>query len=390
MAYRCLAGLLFAFLLAVGRASAVTVTALALPYGLTVDPEGQTRQVSIGADRTVAAVSSEDMGRPRAFRWNPGGVRTTFHPLPVLTAPDRGEIPNTVFGAGGVAVGPDSVYVAATEPFSGAYSGVSFQTQRWVGGDARRWTLPGCAVDPVAKDQHVYAVDARGRVALTIDITGANSHLLMQDDRGAYAPHAFIVEGDRCRTLGRAVVFGLRGRWAAGYRGYFHGVPASTILNEAQQRMVAVRWRDGLSTELGDGVAYAVNAAGLAVGASALAGLCGSVLWVSEDHRTRRCEAPTPHALAWDVKGRKITLESRAARSVAYDVGDDGTAVGMLQDAGGKHYAFRWRAGRVQRLDDLTHPPGWRFESAYAIAPDGTIAGIGTYRGLATVFTWHE
>jgi len=34
--------------------------------------------------------------------------------------------------------------------------------------------------------------------------------------------------------------------------------------------------------------------------------------------------------------------------------------------------------GQLQRLDDLPHPPDWRFEAAYAIADDGTIAVIGT------------
>ncbi len=33
--------------------------------------------------------------------------------------------------------------------------------------------------------------------------------------------------------------------------------------------------------------------------------------------------------------------------------------------------------GQLQRLDDLPHPPDWRFEAAYAIADDGTIAVIG-------------
>jgi hypothetical protein len=37
-------------------------------------------------------------------------------------------------------------------------------------------------------------------------------------------------------------------------------------------------------------------------------------------------------------------------------------------------------------LEDLVHDPDWRFESAYAFGPDGSIAGIGVYRGTAAGF----
>ncbi len=76
------------------------------------------------------------------------------------------------------------------------------------------------------------------------------------------------------------------------------------------------------------------------------------------------------------------------ARSVAWDINEAGSVVGMLQSMSGRHYAFRWERGHLERLDDLPHPDGWRFESAYAIAPDGTILGVGTYHGVAMAFRW--
>jgi probable HAF family extracellular repeat protein/YD repeat-containing protein len=106
------------------------------------------------------------------------------------------------------------------------------------------------------------------------------------------------------------------------------------------------------------------------------------------DNVGRHYESAVPQALAWDARGRRIALVSRAKRSTAYDVADDGTVVGTLLAADGKHYAFRWREGHLERLDDLPHPPGWRFECAYSVATDGTIAGIGTHDGVATLFTW--
>ena len=292
----------------------------------------------------------------------------------MATSPDPGN-PGAPKGTGEIVAVPGGALVSASEAWSGAYSGVSYEVQRWAGEATRRWPLPPCAQPGDETDQHANAVDARGRVALTIDITGRGS-FSVHDDTGHYAPYAYVIDGRTCRALGRGVVLGLRDRWAAGYRGYLDGNVAPTILNQDRQRVIAVRWHDAVLSELGDGVAYGVTASGFAVGASARPG--GFPV------------EPTPHAIAWDARGRTIALEHGARRSVAYDVADDGTVVGMLQAADGKHYAFVWRAGRLERLDDLPHPRGWRFESAYAIAPDGTVAGIGTHDGTPAVFTWRR
>jgi len=181
-----------------------------------------------------------------------------------------------------------------------------------------------------------------------------------------YAPAAFIVDGRTCTALGRGTVFGLRGDWAVGYLGYL-GASVAPDNYGPPDRFVAIRWRGEQLHELGWGVAFAVNREGFAVGES---------------------DPNGPQAIAWDQRGRRMDVVTNGVPSVAYDVSDDGTVVGMLQSKDGKHYAFRWRAGRLQRLDDLPHPPGWRFESAYAIGCDGTIAGIGTRDNIPTVFRW--
>lgn len=379
-------------LMPAAAAHGAIVTGLALPAGFTVKPEGEQRLVSIAPDHTVAALAqgTGQTWRVRALRWAPDGTRSSYKPLPVLTAPDRGTSPGITFSTGGVAAGPGTTYVSATEAFSGAYGGESYEVQRWVGERALRWKLPACVTSGDNTDQHANAVDAHGRIALTMDVTGAGSFLVLSDETGKLAPKAFVVDGRACRSLGRGVVFGVRDRWAAGYLGYLNGHAAATNINTIIQHNVAMRWHDEKRTALGDGAAYAVTAQGFAVGASTVAGRFESMTTNFFGNPGRKYESPVPHALAWDTNGRRIELEHREQRSVAYDVTDNGTVFGMLQTVAGKHYAFRWHAGRLERLDDLPHPPGWRFESVYAVAPDGTAAGIGTYDGVATVFIWRE
>jgi hypothetical protein len=352
------------------------VAQLSLPLGFSVAPEADRRLVSIAPDHTVAAraEAADGTGRVRAFRWNRSGVRAQFGALPVRTSPDPGNA-GAPKGIGEIVAVPSGALVSATEAWSGAYSGISYEVQRWAGATTRRWPLPACIRSGGESDQHANAVDARGRVALTLDITGSGS-FSVHDDPPQYAPYAYVVDRGRCAALGRAVVLGVRDRWAAGYRLYLDGKLAPTVIASQARRTVAVRWRDGRLTELGEGVAYAVADDGLAVGASAL----------FDPYDSRQA----PHAVVWDARGSRIAIDRGALRSVAYDVAGDGTAVGMLQSADGKHYAFVWHAGRLERLDDLPHPRGWRFESAYSIAPDGTIAGTGTHDGAPVVFTWRR
>ena len=370
-------------------ARAADVTALRLPEYFTVRPEGEARLVTLAPDHTVAALaeSTDRLSRTVAIRWGANGDRTTFRPLPVRTAPDQGKSDSGERHAvAGVVAAPGIVYVNVGENWSGAYSGTSFETQRWIDNQSRRWDLSGCASGDNT-DQHANAADAEGRLAVTFERTGRGSFTVMSAGKEA-APYAFIVDASGCHPRGRAVILNVRGDWASGYQGYLDGELAPTNLNTIVQRAVAVRWHGTVLTELGDGVAYAVTSRGLAVGATAVAGRTDTMTTNFFGNPGRRYDSPVPHALAWDNTGRRSEVETGAARSVAYDAADDGTIVGMLQTQNGKHYAFRRHRGQLERLDDLPHPPGWRFEAAYAIADDGTIAGVGTLNNVATVFRW--
>ncbi len=369
------------------------VHALELPAGFTVKPEKETRQIVVSRDGTIVARAepiAPSFQRSRAFRWGPSGVRITFAPLDVLAQTAQGSAPQQI-AVDDVAVA-GSFYITASVFWSGAYSGTTTQVQAWGGDGAKHWPVPKCLHSGDAQDQKAYGGDNDGRIALTMDMTGSGSFLVMSDNSEQYAPYAFIVRNGSCRNLGRGIVQAVRGQWASGYRGYLNGHLAPDNLNVIVQKAIAVRWYGERIQELGDGDALAVNSSGLAVGADAVPGRFDYVTtnYFSKDGSGHEYRSPVPHAVAWDTHGRRIAIAPNASRSAAYDVGDDGTVVGMLVANDGKHYAFRYRGGDLERLDDLPHPAGWRFESAYAIGTDGTIAGIGTLNGVATVFTWRS
>jgi probable HAF family extracellular repeat protein len=362
------------------------VSALPLPPGYTVQPEGERRLMAVNARGTVIATISPAKGfTTKVVRWRANGRRDVFRALP-----GRGSFAttpaNSVFAS---ALGPDDVaYVDVARIFGGGYSGVASETQRWYGTDVSPYE-PHCGT--AHGDQHTAAVDGPGRIAMTFDAEGVGSMAVDRDDISVVAPYAVVIDGPSCTLLGRAIVRALRGRYAAGYRGYLQNRPAPTIFNRYQQMHRAVRWHERAEQELGPGVGLAVSAHGVVAGASAVPAFYGTVSGGYADAmgtHTYTETAGVPSARVWDAAGRARDVAPDSARSVAYDVADDGTVIGMLEARNGKHYAFVWRNGVLHRLDDMPHPAGWRFECAYAIAPSGAIVGIGTLRGIATAFVY--
>ena len=203
-------------------------------------------------------------------------------------------------------------------------------------------------------------------------------------------PIAIVVERGKCTELGHAILTAIDGRNVAGYRGYLDGRLAPWFVNAMVQHRVAIRWDGKREMEIDSGVPFSINRKGLTVGATALPGHVGEFAYGNFFGPPGRYEYAVPHAVAWQPNGKTVNLTRGDARSVAWDVSEDGTIVGMEQTPDGKHYAFRWRNGRLERLDDLPHPAGWRFESAYAIGRDGSIAGVGRHNGLPAAFVWHE
>jgi len=143
----------------VPSARAAEVSALSLPTGFTVPPESEARLVTMSSDQTVAAVlqSIDSAKRTIAVRWDSAGNRSVFTPMPVETAPDKGVSETTPMILGIVAA-PGVTYVNVGVVFSGAYSGLSVEAQRWIDGAARRWNLTGCNAGN-NEDQHANGSD---------------------------------------------------------------------------------------------------------------------------------------------------------------------------------------------------------------------------------------
>ena len=365
---------------------AALVSALPLPPGYTIQPEGERRLMAVNARGTVVATIAQAKDWPsKVVRWRAGGRRDVFQALP-----GRGSFATTpVSAVVGTALGPDDVvYVDVARVFGGSYSGTASESQRWSGAHVSPYE-PHCGA--AHGDQHAAAVDARGRIAMTFDAEGVGSMSIGRDDISVVAPYAVVIDGSSCTLQGRAIVRAVRGSYAAGYRGYLDNRPAPTILNRYQQTYQAVRWDGHNERMLGPGVGLAVSAHGVVAGASAVPAFSGTVSEGYADAtgaHTFSYTAGVPTARVWDAAGHARDIVPHAVRSVAYDVADDGTVAGMLQGLDGKHYAFVWHNGVLRRLDDLPHPAGWRFECAYAIAPSGAIVGIGTRRGIATAFVY--
>ncbi|HTD37891.1 MAG TPA: hypothetical protein VK669_10285, partial [Candidatus Limnocylindrales bacterium] len=234
------------------------VTALPLPEGYTVTPEGARRLIAVNPRGTVLASASIPNGyaKDRVVRWRRDGTRAVFVPLP---APSWYPSPELEFAEASALAGDDVAYVDVARPFSGAYSGVSYETQRWPAGAAQRFAPVRCG--GASGFPHAAAVDTRGRVAMTYDTSAG---LILDPEHPASdAPIANLATESSCIALGRGVVLAVRGAYAAGYRGYLGTSLAPIPLNPQQQTMRVVRWHGDTARELGDGVGLAVNASGV-------------------------------------------------------------------------------------------------------------------------------
>jgi probable HAF family extracellular repeat protein len=194
----------------------------------------------------------------------------------------------------------------------------------------------------------------------------------INDLSGQLAPIVVRLRGSECAYLGNGTAIATAGPYAAGYAGYVGNVPQSPSV-VTKQRYVALRWHGDERKVLGPGAALALTPDGSAAGADAPPGLGPSY-------------GVVPHARLWPASGNPFDLDAGPNVSVAYALDASGRAAGMVESPDGRHHAFLWQDGKMQLLDDLAHAPDWRFECAYAFAPDGSIAGIGIFRGKATAF----
>ena len=340
--------------------------------------------MTLAPDGTVLAIAtSTEKQRLDTFalRWSNSAEPEAFHPLSLAAGPGQAPWP---FPEAIVAQSYGRIFIGVGQTFDGAYIHRSYEIQRWSGQAAKRWKVPHCAQYPDS-GTHLLAMDDDSHMALTIDSSAQAPRIDINN-----LPVAVVVAHNKCTNLGRAVLTAVDGRYAAGYRGYIDSRQVAWFINGIAQRRFAVRWSGSKETGLEQGVPFAINRTGLTVGATALPGHAQEVAYGNFFGPPGKYEYAIPHAVAWLPNGKEIFLTRGDARSVAWDVNESGTIVGMEQMPDGKHYAFRFSHDKLERLDDLPHPAGWRFESAYAIGADGSIAGIGTYQGTPTAFVWRD
>jgi hypothetical protein len=366
---------------AAGGAQAATIRALPLPSGATIDTEAGGAAVTANAHGVVAA-SVQLASHGRIIVWDASNHATVLQP------PPGGQYDDPRYASTQEAVvAPDgTVYGLGAYPFSGAYSGVRMRLYAWH--DGVPVAISGTACAGGATDVHPTFAAPDGRLALA----GSYDSDVMNIDaieNGGMPPTASVLEGAVCRVLDFGWISALDGGFAAGHRGYVNGKPFPPNANAQQQTYVAVRWTGAHAQEIGPGAALAVNARGDCAGADAPPGIHGTVGFVQSGPAgtvRREYSIGDMHALVWH--GATMTrLSPTARRSIAYAINESGrTVVGTLFDDAGQH-AMRWRDGKAQLLDSLLpHESGWQLLVAYAITPDGAIAGVGRHDGALAAF----
>jgi hypothetical protein len=324
--------------------AAVAVRMLALPAHATIDPFGTRSLMAVSQEGSIVATVTIRGYVQRVALWR----GAASHPV-VL----RGTAAVAGFDGG------DALLINADRP------------ERIAGGRSLPIDMRFCEDFPQSSLGPVVAgALTDGALIATMR---SPSIVDLDDMSGQYAPVVLYVRGASCLNAGNGVALGTAGLYTAGYAGFLGSVPAPSNVISAHERFVALRWRQRTMQMLSPGVAIAVNASGTAVGADAPPG--NGVRFGS-----------APHALLWPAgNNAPVALAPESAVSAAYAVDDRGDVTGMLESQG-RHYAFLWRNGSLQRLDDLIRAPGWRFECGYAFAGDDRIVGIGTYRGRAAAF----
>jgi hypothetical protein len=289
-----------------------------------------------------------------------------------IPSPSPNELPDLVAGDTFYRVGavtPQHEVFADARYFQ---NGAASVNQEWVyrilpERPAQRETFANCKEDP--DDFGVTVAGADGETLLVdkepyIDQTAMRAQ--------AEPEFAFEVRGRACEFYGHALLTAAAGAYAAGYRVY-----DSVVTTDGQQslvsRAVAVRWHEKQMSQLGRGIALDVAADGTAVGAD------------GETSPGPSGELPHEQARLWTPGGKGVALATHSDESVAHAVDAHDRVVGTLRS--GKTYsAFIWENGNTRTLDGIVGDVNWHFEAAYDFAPDGRIAGIGTYKKRPAVF----
>ncbi len=323
---------------------AVLIRVLPLPHDATIDPFGSRSLVAVSDGGTVAATLTTHGFASHAVLWNASGTHRMLSARSTIAG----------FDAAG------ALLVNADRP-----------ERMTASGHLESLDLNSCEKFPqLSMGPLVGGVLSNGSLIATMQSPPVVN---LDDTSGQTAPVVLHLRSYQCLNMGNGVALGTRGLYAVGYTAYVAGVPAPSNVVSSKERFVAMRWHERTREPLGTGVAIGVAADGTSVGADTLPG--ADVAYAGHIH-----------ALLWQNGQSAVELAPESPLSVAYAIDARHRIIGMLEDERGRHYAFLWQNGSLRRLDDIVDRAGWRFECGYAFAPDGSIVGIGTYRGTPKVF----
>jgi hypothetical protein len=327
-----------------GVEARATVRMLSLPAGSTIDPFGTRALITVAQNGTIAATVTLNGWMNRVAIWNAAGEsRLVTNAALSVAAFDQSDdlMTNGVRPMHVDNAGSSPIDLSTCEAFPQSSSGMT------VAGMLSNGSLIATVLSPPVVN--------------------------LDDTSGQTAPVVVHLRSWQCLNMGNGVATSTAGLYTAGYVAYINNVPAPSNVVSSKERYVAMRWHERTREPIGNGIALAINDAGVAVGSDEPAGSMA------------REDAPA-HAMLWQSPNDAVALAPNSPLSVAYAVDARGRATGMLEDDRHHHIAFLWANGSLQRLDDIVNVPGWRFECGYAFTADGAIVGIGTYRGTPAVF----
>jgi hypothetical protein len=363
-----------------GAKPVLTVVPLTIPSGYVLAEDRSEPDIPVTSnDRgDVASVIRPVAGGAQSpYVWYADGSRLRLAPPPIASFISDPSRPQDFFGIAMQvgALGPKGELYALAQANGDAIGAVLVADGFFVYRRSQRTVLKTACGSALAN----FALDD-GSIGQTFraDMSGETPDHV---DDGSYAPSAKIARGSRCIDLGASYLTASRGEYVAGYRGFVDAkstIPATSGIDQGDGYYVAVRWTDLSPTVLGKGAALGVNDVGTCVGVDGYPNAEGA-------------EARTNHAMVWGADGKAKRLVTGDERSAAVGIDDDGHIVGTLVDlTTKKRLAFvTTKSGAVIRLDDLVRAVDWQLQYATAILPDGTVVGVGTYRGVAMPFLIH-
>ncbi|MDQ6941623.1 MAG: hypothetical protein M3169_03800 [Candidatus Eremiobacteraeota bacterium] len=347
------------------------------------------RAIALATNGAVAAVV-EDRGRTflsrRIVVWRADGSRVTIG-MPddtVLHEAFRhytgGPVPYPQSSFSHVVLAGDGTpFATVSNGFSGAYSGTDQGVFRWAGAAWKLVRAAGQNGSMVPTDFDVVAAELPAlRIGMTGDYSGGFVQIdALEHDPAYQLPEALLYDGTTVRSLGTGTMTALAGTYACGFIGEQNGRTMPDNVNVDGQIPYALLFHDGVTKRLGRGVAFGVNASGVAVGDDRISVNGGSITTIRTATSTQviaRNGLPNGMPVRWDPRG--ATALGRKP-GTAFAIAADGTIVGAFARGGG--FVAHDRA--LTALDALVPGSHAHIRGAYAINAHGRILVLTGFNG---------